>query len=49
MLIDVTKEELEIIVMQLWKSRRSEANVKPVYEKMKPFLNICNCQEKKNG
>ena len=46
MLIDVTKEELKVIVMQLWKSRKSEDNVRVVYEKMKPFLNICNCQEK---
>ena len=45
MLIDVTKEELEIIVMQLWKSRKSEANVRPVYEKMEVYLNICNCRE----
>ena len=46
MLIDVTKEELKVIVLQLWKSRKSEANVKEVYEKMEPLLNICNCQEK---
>ena len=46
MLIDVTKEELEVIVLQLWKSRKSEENVRVVYEKMEPLLNICNCQEK---
>ena len=46
MLIDVTKKELEVIVSQLWKSRNSEENVGVVYEKMKPLLNICNCQEK---
>ena len=46
MLIDVTKEELQVIVNQLWKSRKSGENVKVVYEKMKPLLNICNCQEK---
>ena len=46
MLIDVTKEELKVIVMQLWKSRKSEDNVRVVYVKMEPFLNICNCQEK---
>jgi hypothetical protein len=45
MLIDVSKEELKIIVQQLWKSRKSEANVKPVYEKMEVYLNICNCRE----
>ena len=45
MLIDVSKEELKIIVMQLWKSRKSEANVKPVYDKMEVYLNICNCQQ----
>ena len=46
MLIDVTKEELQVIVNQLWKSRKSEENVRVVYEKMKPLLNSCNCQEK---
>ncbi len=45
MLIDVSKEELKVIVNQLWKSRKSEENVKVVYEKMKPLLNICNCQQ----
>jgi hypothetical protein len=47
MLIDVTKEELKVIVLQLWKGRKSEENVKEVYEKMEPLLNICNCQEGK--
>jgi hypothetical protein len=47
MLIDVDKKELEIIVRQLWKSRKSEANVKEVYEKMEVYLNICNCREEK--
>jgi len=46
MLIDVTKKELEVIVLQLWKSRKSESNVNEVYEKMEPLLNTCNCQEK---
>ena len=46
MLIDVSKKELKVIVHQLWKSRKSEEDVKEVYEKMKPLLNICNCQEK---
>ena len=45
MLIDVTKEELQVIVNQLWKSRKSEENVKVVYEKMKPLLEVCNCKE----
>ncbi len=45
MLIDVSKEELKVIVQQLWKSRKSEANVKEVYEKMEVYLNICNCQQ----
>jgi len=45
MLIDVNKEELKVIVQQLWKSRKSESNVKPVYEKMKPLLEVCNCKE----
>ncbi len=45
MLIDVSKEELKVIVQQLWKSRKSEANVKEVYEKMEIYLNICNCQQ----
>ena len=47
MLIDVTKKELEVIALQLWKSRKSESNVNEVYEKIEPLLNICNCQEKK--
>ena len=46
MLIDVTKEELKVIVLQLLKSRKTEEKVKEVYEKMEPLLNICNCQEK---
>jgi len=45
MLIDVSKKELEVIVQQLWKSRKSEKNVKEVYEKMEIYLNICNCQQ----
>ena len=45
MLIDVSKEELKVIVQQLWKSRKSEADVKEVYEKMEIYLNICNCQQ----
>ena len=45
MLIDVSKKELEVIVQQLWKSRKSEADVKEVYEKMEVYLNICNCRE----
>ena len=45
MLIDVSKEELKVIVHQLWKSRKSEENVKEVYEKMEIYLNICNCQQ----
>tara|TARA_B100000519_G_C14170966_1_gene403889 strand:- start:414 stop:557 length:144 start_codon:yes stop_codon:yes gene_type:complete len=45
MLIDVSKEELKVIVQQLWKSRKSEENVKEVYEKMEIYLNICNCQQ----
>ena len=45
MLIDVSKEELKVIVQQLWKSRKSEETVKEVYEKMEIYLNICNCQQ----
>ena len=45
MLIDLSKKELKVIVQQLWKSRKSEANVKEVYEKMEVYLNICNCQQ----
>ena len=45
MLIDLDKKELEVIVRQLWKSRKSEADVKEVYEKMEVYLNICNCQQ----
>ena len=46
MLIDLSKKELKVIVHQLWKSRKTEEKVGEVYEKMKPLLNICNCQEK---
>ena len=49
MLIEVSKEELEVIVLQLWKSRKSEERVRVGYEKMEPLLNICNCQEKKDA
>ena len=45
MLIDVSKEELKVIVQQLWKSRKSEANLKPLYDKMEVYLNMCNCRE----
>ena len=45
MLIDVSKEELKVIVQQLWKSRKSAEDVKEVYEKMEVYLNICNCRE----
>ena len=45
MLIDVSKEELKVIVQQIWKRRKSEADVKPVYDKMEVYLNICNCRE----
>ena len=45
MLIDLDKKELEVIVQQLWKSRKSGADVKEVYEKMEVYLNICNCQQ----
>jgi ribosomal 50S subunit-recycling heat shock protein len=48
MLIDVTKKELEVIVLQLWKSRKSESNVNEVYEKMEPLLNICDCNDSKS-
>ena len=47
MLIDVSKEELNVIVQQLWKSRKTEEKVGEVYEKLEPLLNICNCQEGK--
>ena len=47
MLIDVTKEELEQIVQALWKCNNNwtEPKCKPVYEKLKPLLDVCNCQE----
>ena len=45
MLKDVSKKELKVILQQLWKSRKSEADVKEVYEKMEVYLNICNCRE----
>ena len=45
MLIDVSKKELEVIINQLWKSRKSEEQVGEVYERLKPFLDICTCRE----
>ena len=45
MLIDVSKKELEVIINQLWKSRKSEKQVGEVYERLKPFLDICTCRE----
>ena len=45
MLIDVSKKELEVIITQLWKSRKSEEQVGEVYERLKPFLDICTCRE----
>ena len=47
MLIDVTKEELEYIVTALWKCRKTEGEPQcvQVYEKLKPLLDVCNCQE----
>ena len=45
MLIDLSKKELKVIVQQLWKGRKSEADVEEVYEKMEVYLNICNCRE----
>ena len=45
MLIDVSKKELEVIINQLWKSRKSEEQVGEVYERLKPFLDICACKE----
>ena len=45
MLIDVSKKELEVIINQLWKSRKSEEQVGEVYDRLKPFLDICTCRE----
>ena len=47
MLIDVTKEELEYIVTALWKCRKTEGEPQcvQVYDKLKPLLDVCNCQE----
>ena len=45
MLIDVSKKELEVIITQLWKSRKTEEQVGEVYERLKPFLDICTCRE----
>ena len=49
MLIDVSKKELEVIINQLWKSRKSEEQVGEVYERLKPFLDICTCREDIKG
>ena len=45
MLIDISKKELEVIINQLWKSRKSEEQVGEVYDRLKPFLDICTCRE----
>ena len=48
MLIDVTKSELKTVVLNLWMHRKSDAKTNEVYEKLKPLLEVCNCQENKN-
>ena len=44
---NVTKDELEQIVQALWKcnSNWTEPKCKPVYEKLKPLLDVCTCKE----
>ena len=48
MLINVTKSELETIILNLWMHRKSDAKTNKVYEKLKPFLEVCDCQGKNN-
>jgi len=48
MLINLSKSELETVVMNLWKHRNSDDKTNEVYEKLKPILAVCNCQEKEN-
>ena len=45
MLINLSKEELETVVGQLWKSRNTEEKVGEVYNKLKPLLDVCVCRE----
>ena len=48
MLINLSKSELETVVKNLWMHRKSDAKTNEVYEKLKPILGVCNCQEKEN-
>ena len=48
MLINVTKSELKNIVLNLWIHRKSDTKTNEVYEKLKPLLEVCDCQGKNN-
>ncbi len=48
MLINVTKSELKTIIFNLWMHRKSDVKTNDLYEKIKPLLDVCDCQEKKN-
>ena len=48
MLINVTKSELKNIVLNLWMHRKSDTKTNEVYEKLKPLLEVCDCQGKNN-
>ena len=47
MLINVTKSELKTIILNLWMHRKS-VKTNQIYEKIKPLLDVCDCQENKN-
>jgi len=45
MLINLTRKELDIVIGQLWKSRKSEEKVNQIYEKLRNLDKCCTCQE----
>ena len=48
MLINVTKSELKTIIFNLSMHRKSDLKTNEIYEKLKPFLEVCDCQGKNN-
>ena len=45
MLINLTRKELDVVIGQLWKSRKSEEKVNQIYEKLRNLDKCCTCQE----
>ena len=48
MLIDVTKSELNTIILNLWMHRKSDDRTNELYNKLKLLEGVCDCQDKKN-